>query len=370
MLQNLTTIAGSVTDVTCAKGFGGIVGYHMAGTTVESCTNNINLTSAKNNKAGGISMITQGGTGSAIVRNCQNNGTTAGNVNQKGGVVGYVGAATTIENCTVTANSDPTFLHNEKQTVTIQGTNKAPAGVRPYTYTNNKVAGLNFATVDNGVATFVADNALALNGEYKVMAAGATATYEFAAAGSISFDTNMIQAVTFAITAPGLDLTDATENGVVTYTAAAAAANYKVVIGGSDVAITPTAEDLAAFEAQGYTTPEAINAALDTVITNGVKVWEALFLGLPPTEAGLESFKIESITVAADGKVTVTLPNGVSPKTGRGVDITIKLMGSDDLSTWSFIENASGTTFGAVTPGSGETKKFYKVVVEYAASQN
>ena len=73
------------------------------------------------------------------------------------------------------------------------------------------------------------------------------------------------------------------------------------------------------------------------------------------------------------GNVTVALPAGVDPKTGRGVTITLKLMGSDDLSTWTQIETAGGTdnkTFAPVAPASGETKKFYKVVVEYAGSQN
>ena len=155
--------------------------------------------------------------------------------------------------------------------------------------------------------------------------------------------------------------------------------DYKVTINGSDVVVTPSAEDLAAVQAAviagggtlDVTDVAAVNAALAAEIgSTGIPSWQALFLGLPPTEAGLESFKIDSISIGADGKVTVALPASVDPKTGRGVTITLKLMGSDDLSTWSFIENASGTTFGAVTPGSGETKKFYKVVVEFAGSSN
>ena len=196
----------------------------MAGSTVDSCTNNVNLTSTASNKAGGIAMITQGGTGSAIIRNCQNNGTTTGNANQKGGIVGYVGVATTIENCEDTAGSSPSVLHTQNYEVTVQGVNKAPANVVSYTNSGSTpVDGLAFATVDNdGVATFVKVADLAAENTYKVMGANATATYEFAAAGSISFDTNLIQAVTFAITAAqGLDApTEATANGVVTFTVA------------------------------------------------------------------------------------------------------------------------------------------------------
>ena len=146
--------------------------------------------------------------------------------------------------------------------------------------------------------------------------------------------------------------------------------------------VTPSAQDLAIVQAAviaGGGTLDvndvaAVNAALAAPIgTTGIPSWQALFLGLSPTEAGLESFKIDSISIAADGKVTVALPAGVEPMTGRGVDITLKLMGSTDFSTWTQIETAGGEdnkTFAPVTPGSGETKKFYKVVVEFAASSN
>ena len=368
-LRNLTTVAGSVS---CSKGFGGIVGYLMAGTTVDSCTNNVNMTSLASNKAGGIAMITQNGTGAAVIQNCQNNGTTAGNATQKGGIVGYVGVATTISNCTDTASSAPSFLHHQSGTLTMAGENKASASIASYTKNSTNIDGLMFATVDNDVATFVKNADLALDGTYKAMGPGAA--YTFTEAGTITLDQALL-VPTVALDASLVDytLTAVTNGTAVAWTAAAPPASYKVVIEGSDVAITPTAEDLEAFAAQGYTTPEAVNAALDTVITNGVKVWEALFLGLPPTEAGLESFKIDSITVGTDGNVTVALPAGVDPKTGRGVTITLKLMGSDDLSTWTQIETAGGTdnkTFAPVAPASGETKKFYKVVVEYAGSQN
>lgn len=218
-LSNLTTLAGTVS---CGKGFGGIVGYLMAGTTVESCTNNVNIKSLKSNKAGGIAMITQNGSGNAIVRNCVNNGTTAGNAKQKGGLIGYIGANTIIEDCTVTVDSEPTFFSWNTGTVTVTGVNKAPASVVPCKDTSGNlktISGLTFATVDGNVATYVADNALALNGSYKVMGPSATATFEFAAAGTISFDT-ALATPTYAITAAeGLDLSSATSGTVTTYTA-------------------------------------------------------------------------------------------------------------------------------------------------------
>ena len=305
--------------------------------------------------AAGILAYSQGGnSGDISLTNCVNTGTITGvNGTTIGTILGKMGSSGIVANG-----------------------GSAQAAIASVGAGADKVSGIKFATVDNGVASFVADDALALNGSYKVMSASATATFAFAEAGTIAFDTALFTP-TFAITAAqGLTLSDATSGTVTTYTAAAAGgADYKVTIGEGDVVITPTAEDLAAFQQAGIDTSDvaAVNAALDTVITNGVKVWEALFLGLPPTEAGLESFKIDSITVGTDGNVTVALPAGVDPKTGRGVTITLKLMGSDDLSTWTQIETAGGTdnkTFAPVAPASGETKKFYKVVVEYAGSQN
>ena len=145
--------------------------------------------------------------------------------------------------------------------------------------------------------------------------------------------------------------------------------------------VTPSAEDLAAVQAAviagggtlDVTDVAAVNAALAAPIgTTGVPSWQALFLGLPPTEAGLESFKIDSISFNEDGEVVVTLPSTVDPKTGRGVNITLKLKKADTpnaaAADWTDVESASGTTFAPFAPGSTDTKKFYKVVVEFAAT--
>ena len=219
-LQNLTSLAGTVS---CTKGFGGIVGYLMAGSTVESCTNNVNLTSTASNKAGGIAMITQAGSGVATIRNCQNNGTTTGNASQKGGIVGYVGIATAIDGCSDTAGSTPSILHNQGQTVTVSGVITAPAGVLSYTTSNNNaIDGLDFATVDNDVATFVKAADLVDNGEYVVM--GPKAAYAFTQAGTISFDQSLATATVTADTST-LVLSDETVENVTTYTAVAGVAS-------------------------------------------------------------------------------------------------------------------------------------------------
>jgi hypothetical protein len=273
----------------------------------------------------------------------------------------------------------------ESGSLTDAGGNKADA-TKKMLHTRSAVTGFLYATVENGVATTVTtlakDTTYLLEGN---VAASETPVFTLAAAGdTIAFDAAL--GYTFAGTiagAEGLTVTDATSGTVTTYTAAAAGgADYQVTIGSDDVVITPTAEDLAAVQAAvvaaggtlDVTDVAAVNAALDTVITNGVKVWEALFLGLPPTEAGLESFKIDSITVGTDGNVTVALPAGVDPKTGRGVTITLKLKAADTPNAapadWTDVESADGKTFAPFTPGSTDTKKFYKVVVDFAGSSN
>ena len=228
-LQNLTTLADPVATVSASKDMGGIVGYLMAGSTVDSCTNALNVASLKGGrKCGGIAIITQGGTGSAVLRNCKNSGTSAGGA-QDGGLVGYLGVATEIDGCENTAAVQ--LFKFQSGSVTASGVNKGNATVRS---SDASVAGLRFATVDGDIATFVADNALAAGNTYKVMATGATATFAFAEAGTISFDTALFTP-TYAITAAeGLTLTDATEGTVTTYTAAAPAPAYPTYLADAD----------------------------------------------------------------------------------------------------------------------------------------
>ena len=155
--------------------------------------------------------------------------------------------------------------------------------------------------------------------------------------------------------------------------------DYKVEIGGSDVVITPTAADLAAIAAAAQAAGQtidvndkaAVNALLATEIpgSGGVQAWEAAFLGVEPSTNGLEQVAIKSISFDDDGKVVVEMADAIELKTGRGVTINLILKGSDDLTTWTTLQTATDTTeFTAITPAQGETKKFYKVVVEFAAT--
>ena len=207
-LQGLTSLAGTVS---CTKGFGGIVGYLM-GTTVDSCTNNLNMTSLANNQCGGIAMICQ--QENCSISNCKNTGTMTTGSGEFGGIIGYTDTIT-ISDCENTAACKMFYHHGG--TVTLSGTNKGNATVA--SYTGNATPGLNFATVDgNNVATFAANDALAAGNTYKVMATGATATATLTAGDTISFDENLFTP-TYAITAASGLVAPSTSGKVTTYTA-------------------------------------------------------------------------------------------------------------------------------------------------------
>ena len=334
-LQNLTTVAGTVTTVSASKDFGGIVGYLMAGSTVESCTNALNVASLKNTgrKCGGIAIITQGGTGTAVIRNCKNSGTvTAAN---KGGILGYVGVATEIDGCENTAAVQ--LFHFQSGSVTASGVNKGNATVA----SNDKSGGvtnLYFATVDGDVATFVADNSLAAGTTNKVMSAGATANFAFAEAGTIAFDTALFTP-TYAITAAqGLTLTDATSGTVKTYTAAAPSIpDWATDVDGQSVIDPAVSEKYAAWAnnvADGDTTGDR----------------SAQFLMNVPVAAEV-ALTIDGIEVTSDGTiVTIGATKTISGTTdaielgttdaGTGVDTPaingiLNVMVAEELGSWT-----------------------------------
>ncbi len=267
------------------------------GAVLVNCTNYVNIVCSLNDnpKVAGILGLVNGN--AATVSNCWNFGrltaTPAGvenAANGVGGLVGYSQGNLAIYgggNEGIVEWTKTTAAHSNNKAINVgtiigmqTGTGKsatvsdgvvAQADAAPLGSGIAQVSGLNFATFDNNVATFVADDALAAGNTYKVMLSGATATYEFAEAGTIAFDKTLFTP-TFAITAAeGLEVTNDAGSPVVTFTAAAVAPTYTVDwTGSTNVTVTIDGEAW-----DGGTVGTATNGAVVTftpdqgmVITN------------------------------------------------------------------------------------------------------
>ena len=332
-LSNLTTVAGTVS---CDKGFGGIVGYLMAGSTVDSCTNNVNMTSLKPNKCGGIAMIAQGGSGTAIIRNCQNNGTTTG-TEEHGGLVGYVQTPLTIDSCESTVADQ--LLNHYSNPITVQGVNKANANSVSYVKHSKQSPanfdGLHFATVDGNVATFVYDGDLTAGNTYKVMGPGATAAYNFTEPGTISFNTALGLTPTYNITAADyLLLTDATSGTVKTYTTVLAVAQ---IAGGSKYASLQAAVDAA-------TDGDTVNVLTNCEINTSLSIAKNLTVH-------------NDYTIAANVNYAICIGATVSFE-GTG-----KIERRSDIQGSAFCVGANETTRGTITAGTAGTLNFTGLTV-------
>ncbi len=373
-----------------------------APTTFSNCTNKMALT-GNYTKLGGMCAITQAGTSTVTFDGCVNEGsitavavTGATNAGRDGvaGILGYAanGDGNTIINaCVNTGTIDVSagysgthsgytgakagqLLGWANNSASLTGANMVGTGfVAVGAYSANKTSGQNFATVSGTTATMIADADVA-PGQTQYMAMTEKAAYQFTAAGTLIVD-EALKAATVTVADPTLlTLTSATSGTVTTYTAAGAGGDdYVVEIEGSDVVITPQEGDLEALAEAGVDTNSvaAVNAALATTIEGtSIPAWQALFLGVAPTTNGLETVAIKSISINAEGNVEIEMADGVTLKTGRGVDIKLKLMGSTDLTNWTQIGSDITNTkvIPAITPAQGETKKFYKVVVEFAGS--
>ena len=417
-VQGLTAMGDfGTTAIPCSHNVAGIAirvcggasnvvnGVTMLETLVKDCTNNATLHGFYT-KAGGITALTQDQNGVpndyVLFDGCVNNsniamveatGSTLSKIGRDGlsGILGYVADGTKIKDCVnngtltsalTTAKIGGIVGWAQGRELEDLGGNKNPAGQKMIgDPAGSTITGFKYATVDNGVATTTLT--LAKDGEY-LLEGNAAPVFAFAEAGTIAFDTALGYTLdgTGITAAEGLTLTDATSGTVTTYTAAGAGGNdYVVEIEGSDVVITPQPEDfdlMVAAAAQldppiqlDTNNVAAVNALLAMEIpgSGGVQAWQAAFLGVEPSTNGLKQVAIKSVSFDAEGKVVVEMADGVTLKTGRGVTINLILKGSDDLSTWTTLQTATDSkAFTPVTPAAGETKKFYKVVVEFAGS--
>jgi hypothetical protein len=122
---------------------------------------------------------------------------------------------------------------------------------------------------------------------------------------------------------------------------------------------------VASYSLNGVAQPEGEYTAHNGTITVDIRpdiLWSAA--------AWYDPSDTNTLTVA-NGKVTVTMADGITLQTNRGVDITLNVYGSDDLVNWGSTPLATATnttTIPDITPALGETKKFYKVEVSFAAT--
>lgn len=209
----------------------GIVARYSGG-TLDSCTNNASIWGT-GSKVSGIANITQSDTDTnpstmykcpCLITGCVNRGDIhmVRASHSDGGVAGILAYSapivkTVIQDCVnkgVIASTDPQAQLGQILGCYRQGTLEVSAGcvVTPDQLALGEIAKiysvpvpdcLDFATVENGVATLVSTNSLAVGGSYKLMAPLAAYEFEFGEVGSVSFDESLYPAC--AITASKAD---------------------------------------------------------------------------------------------------------------------------------------------------------------------
>lgn len=205
VLQNLETLTTGTADTfKTTHATGGIVAMCYSNTVVKACTNNLKIVSSTS-KFGGIACICEVSTGDYKInfQDCVNNGDLEATAKANNGVAGLVGYNTVyikvsnfVNNGTITvANKDGMKIGNiaghlsGASCVEASGVNKGLAD-----YLSAPVyalANLKFATVDNGVATYVADADIAVGGNYLLTAPLASYEFTFDKAGTITVDKSL-----------------------------------------------------------------------------------------------------------------------------------------------------------------------------------
>ena len=382
----------------------------LGAVTVKNCTNEASIYCVYSKIAGICSIIEMSGaTGDVTFDNCVNKGaivgvgTTANAITGKvpgvdgvAGIVAYTqkavaGKAIKFVNCkdqgTLTGDCCGGILAKvDSGNITDMGGNQTKSTVPAIkTNANGTITGFAFATVADGVATYVADSEAKAGADLKVMLAGKTVTLPNVG-DSITLDTTLATA-TVETTAENAEVK--TEGNVYTVVANAVAVTgvtlsqetAEITVGGDTLMLTAKVEPENATDKVTWATSNAdIATVVDGVVTavaaGEVKItataggksatctvtvyptyiggdaakkakydaWaenygadtgsaneEAFLLNVAPTEAGAEKkkFVITSITVGADGTVTVVAP----AKNSKNADFngTVEVLGATAL---------------------------------------
>jgi len=215
----------------------GIV-VRLTDSTIKACTNKAAITGSYT-KVAGIAALTKSSTTKALIEGCVNEGTITANDGNTAGRDGLAGIIAYTEDSKLyikdcenkgalvvgATASNPVcvgqLLGNHYKPTVFEGTNK---GTDDAFLIGNKSSGgqailNNFATVNGGIATLVADSTLVAGGSYLVTSPYATFTITLAKDETIAFDKALN--TSFAPTvnaASGCKITTATVGTVTTYT--------------------------------------------------------------------------------------------------------------------------------------------------------
>lgn len=226
-IENVETLAG--TTFKAHKATAGIVGYAAGGTVLKGCVNRLNVTSIGNEKVAGLVACAQNSgnytPAELVIDGCSNEGNVECQASGKTRAAllvsytdfavkfqGTITARGTVTQAGSTANIQSIININGGSATVVDGAViTAPDSMKSTIHNGKAHAGLNFATCAEGVATFVADAALAKGNTYKVMTTDNTVEFELEAADDwIAFDQALTNATLKITSATGVIETNKT----------------------------------------------------------------------------------------------------------------------------------------------------------------
>ncbi|MDO5313644.1 MAG: hypothetical protein Q4G55_09625 [bacterium] len=322
-----TVVDGTYNTFRATKTAAGIVAYAANGTKLINCVNNLNIVSVDNEKAGGLIACAQSsgsfnGDG-VIVDGCTNNGNVSSEkakTSRASGLVSYTDNKVTFKghNVFVGTVAAPDGVQsiinlNKGSMVVADGaTFTVPAAYR--TVNQKAVDGVFYATVVDGVATLVKNEAAVAGANLKVMANGAPEVVLANIGDAITLDTTLAT-VTVTTTAENAEVKQ--EGNIYKVVAKSAAEDWPEDPSTMAEKTAGEAYNITGVLADAEADKLAIWAKANSVAFAGaaeaIKV-EAYLLNVANTDAaiaeGKANFKIPAITVDANGTVTVTDPEG------------------------------------------------------------
>lgn len=328
-IENCQTVVDSTYNTFHAtKTAAGIVAYAANGTKLINCVNNLNIVSVGNEKAGGLIACAQQGSGSfngdgVIVDGCTNNGNVSSEkaeTSRASGLVSYTDNKVTFKGHNVFVGTVAApggvqsiiNLNGGSMVVADGATFTVPAAYK--TVNQKAVDGVFYATVVDGVATLVKNEAAVEGANLKVMANGAPEVVLAKIGDAITLDTTLAT-VTVTTTAENAEVKQ--EGNVYTVVTKSAVEDWpedpSTVTGQTAGDAYGITSELADAEADKLAIWAKANGVAFAGAAGAIKV-EAYLLNVANTDEaianGKANFKIPAITVDANGTVTVTDPEG------------------------------------------------------------